>query len=101
MGPYGSVWVRMVPGDLFQGFPGPNPLKNLEKYGFWGFGVGGGGGSPLILTYMALWPVYGLAIVRSDEMQASAPLLACVQCTQCGTQVYRSPTPHQTTIGSS
>ena len=31
MDPYGSVWVRMVPGDLFQGFPGPKPLKIIEK----------------------------------------------------------------------
>jgi len=42
MDPYGSVWVRMVPGDLFQVFPGPNPLKNLNKnegLGFWGWAV--------------------------------------------------------------
>ena len=59
MDPYRSVWVRMVPGDLFQGFPGPKPMKNIEKYGFWGFGGGCVGVPPLILTYMALWPAYG------------------------------------------
>ena len=70
MDPYGSVWVRMVPGDLFQGFPGPKPLKNIEKYGFWG--LGGVGGPPPpgpyglpsslrgILTYMAF---FGLLMV--------------------------------------
>ena len=58
MGPYGSVWVRMVPGDLFQGFPGPKPLKNIEKTRALGVR---GGGSPLILTYMALRPAYGLS----------------------------------------
>ena len=41
MDPYGSVWVRMVPGDLFQGFPGPKPLKNIDKLGFGVLGVGG------------------------------------------------------------
>ena len=40
MDPYGPVSVCMVPGDLFQGFPGPNPPKNIEKYWFWGGGVG-------------------------------------------------------------
>ena len=39
--PYGSVWIRMVPGDLFQG------LGFLEVWGM--------GGVPLILIYMALW----------------------------------------------
>ena len=28
---YGSVWTRMIPGGLFQGFPGPNPVKNINK----------------------------------------------------------------------
>ena len=51
----GSVWVRMVPGDLFQGFLGPKPLKNIEKVGLGVLGVGG----PLqILTYMAPRPAY-------------------------------------------
>ena len=69
MDPYRSVWVRMVPGDLFQGFPGPKPLKNIEQIRSWGFGVGGGSLSPGpcglpsslrgILSYMALWPAYG------------------------------------------
>ena len=63
MDPYRSVWVRMVPGDLFQGFPGPKPLKIIEKCGFGGFGDGGspppgpyGLPSSLrgIITYMAL-----------------------------------------------
>ena len=59
MDPYRSVWVCMVPGDLFQGFLGPNPLKNINKIGF---GVFGGGPPPLgpvgclvayvILTYL-------------------------------------------------
>ena len=43
MDPYGPVWVRMVPGDLFEGFPGPNPLQNAKKtwvFGFWGWGWG-------------------------------------------------------------
>ena len=56
MDPYGPVWVRMVHGDLFQRFPCPKPLKNIEQFWFWG--VRGGGGHPLILTYMALWPAY-------------------------------------------
>ena len=57
MDPYGSVWVRMVPGDLFQGFPGPNPLKNFEKYWFGGFG--GGGFSPPDPHLYGLRPAYG------------------------------------------
>ena len=64
MDPYGSVWVRMVPGDLFQGFPGPKPLKIIEKYVFWVFGGGGGGGGtprpgPCLVAYVGsslIWP---------------------------------------------
>ncbi len=52
MDPYGSVWVHMVPGDLFQGFPGPTPLKSIEKYWFGGLWVGGRGVPPLILAYL-------------------------------------------------
>ena len=72
MDPYGSVWVRMVPGDLFQGLPGPNPLKIIEKYGFGFFWGWGRGGDPLpwalpsslrgILTYLALRPAYGMNV---------------------------------------
>ena len=31
MDPYGSVSVCMVPGNLLQGFLGPNALNNIEK----------------------------------------------------------------------
>ena len=51
----------MVPGDLFQGFPGPNPLEILTKKVLGFLGVGGRG-DPLwslpsslrgILTYLS------------------------------------------------
>ena len=66
MDPYGSVWVRMVPGDLFQGFPGP-PLEKHRKH-FFSLCVGGSPPGPCglpsslrgILTYMALWPAYDM-----------------------------------------
>ena len=37
MDAYGPVWVRMVLGDLFQGFPGLNPLRIIETYGLFVF----------------------------------------------------------------
>ena len=72
MDPYGPVWVRMVPGDLFQGLPGPKPLKIIEKCWFWVFWGWREAGTPCpgpclvayvclrgILTYMPLRAAYG------------------------------------------
>ena len=70
MDPYRSVWVRMVPGDLFQGFRGPNPFEKTRQMGFGVLEVGGGPppgpcGLPSslrgFLTYMELWRAYGLS----------------------------------------
>ena len=61
MDPYGPVWVRMVPGGLFQGFPGPKPLKNM-------FFSDGGGGPPdphLYGRQACLWYLFDLVFGQS------------------------------------
>ena len=69
MDPYGPVWVRMVPEDSLGASWGLLGPWGAQKGGFRVFGVGGdppalGPAYALrgILTYMALWPAYGIMI---------------------------------------
>ena len=72
MDPYGSVWSLRTPWGLPGASWGPGGPK---KGGFGFLGVGGRGDPPAlgpayalrgILTYMALWPAYGICISDLD-----------------------------------
>ena len=61
--------VQNLAADLLQGFPGPKPLKNIEKNCFGVLGVGGGpplGPVGCLVAYVGsslIWP-YGLLMVH-------------------------------------
>ena len=68
MDPHGPVLIRMVPGYLFQWFPGPKPMKIVKSIGLGFLGDGGRGApcpGPCLVAYVGsslIWP-YGLLMV--------------------------------------